>query len=36
MTPAQLLGDSLQNTTVAILAYHYLPDYKYTEVMGVS
>lgn len=35
VTPAQLLGDTLVNTTVAILAYHYLADFKYTEV-GVS
>ena len=32
VTPAQLLGDTLVNTTVAILAYHYLADFKYTEV----
>lgn len=32
MTPAQLLGASLQNTTIAILAYHYLPDNMYSEV----
>jgi uncharacterized surface protein with fasciclin (FAS1) repeats len=31
VTPAQLLGDTLVNTTVAILAYHYLADSKYTE-----
>lgn len=32
MTPAALLGDELVNTTVAILAYHYLSDNYYTEV----
>jgi hypothetical protein len=32
VTPAQLLGDTLVNTTIAILAYHYLPDQFYTEV----
>lgn len=32
VTPAQLLGDTLVNTTIAILAYHYLPDHLFTEV----
>lgn len=32
VTPSELFGDTLVNTTVAILAYHYLPDSMYTEV----
>jgi uncharacterized surface protein with fasciclin (FAS1) repeats len=31
VTPADLLGDDLVNTTVAILAYHYLSEHMYTE-----